>query len=689
MAELRSTAPDSLQPPVAERRPVTVTLHGETRTDDYGWMRDKDDPRVIAHLEAENAFTEAATAGTRAFQEALYQEMLARIQQTDLSVPYPKGDWLYYQRTMEGKQYPIHCRRLDAPDSPEEVVLDVNALAEGHAFMAVGDLEVSPDGTRLAYSTDSSGYRQFQLHVRDLASGALLGLSAARVTSVAWAADSRTLFFTQEHEVSKRSHRLYRASVEGGAHTLVHEEPDERFSVTVGLTRSGEWIVYAAGSHTTSEAHVLPASAPTAPLRLVAERRQDIEYDLDHRGGEFWIRVNDQGREFRVVTAPVATPGPEHWTEVVPHRDAVTVSWLECFHDVVVLGEREDAQPHLVVLDPATSSRHRVRFEEAAYLVGPGVNEQFETPRFRYTYQSFITPASVFDLDLRTRESTLLKRQPVLGGFDPSRYQLERIEAKAPDGALVPLTLLSLRGTPRDGTAPCLLYGYGAYGISGSVAFSPSRFSLVDRGVVYAVAHIRGGSDRGQKWHDDGRMARKMNSFTDFIACAEHLIAERIVARDGIVIQGGSAGGLLMGAVVNRRPDLWKGVLTQVPFVDVIHTMLDTQLPLTVGEFEEWGDPANEEHFRWIREYSPYDNLVKNAYPAMLVKTGLNDSQVGFWEPAKYVARLRTLKTDTNPLLFRINMGAGHGGASGRYDALREVAFDYAWVLSTLGRADA
>ncbi len=679
----------SPKPPTAEMRPVAATLHGENRTDEYGWMRDRSDPRVIAHLEAENTYTDSVTEDSKAFQSALFDEMLGRIQQTDLSVPYAKGDWLYYTRTIEGQQYPVHCRKRGSADAAEHVILDVNALAEGHTFMAVGDFEVCPDGRLLAYTTDSTGYRQYVLHVRDLESGTERGVSAERVTSIAWAADGHTLLYTQEDEVTKRSHRLYRTTVDGVSHTLVTEEADERFSVTVGLTRSGEWIIFAAGSHTTSEASVLPAAKPSDAFVLVAPRRQNIEYDLDHRGDRFWIRVSDRGREFRLVTAPVITPGPDHWVEVLPHRDTITLGWVACFEDHIVLGEREDALPHLVVLDPSTHERRRVRFDEAAYLVSMGVNEQFSASRFRYTYQSFVTPSSVFDLDLATLGSTLLKRQPVLGGYDGSRYVIERLAATAADGASVPITLLYAKGTPRDGSAPCLLYGYGAYGISGNVAFSPSRFSLVDRGVVYAIAHIRGGADRGQKWHDDGRMAKKMNSFTDFIACGEHLVSERITSSDRMVIQGGSAGGLLMGAVVNLRPDLWKGVLTQVPFVDVVHTMLDDQLPLTVGEYEEWGDPRNPEHYGWIRAYSPYDNLAKREYPAMLVKTGLNDSQVGFWEPAKYVARLRTLKTDRNPLLFRINMGAGHGGASGRYDALREVAFDYAWILTTLGRQDA
>ena len=680
-----SAATSTPQPPIAEKRPVETTLHGEKRRDDYGWLRDKSDPRVIAYLEAENAYTDALTHAQAPLREKLYAEMLARIQQTDLSVPYRKGGWLYYTRTVEGKQYAIHCRKPPQEGAPEQVMLDLNQLAEGHTFMALGDLEVSPDGKLLAYTTDSTGYRQYRMYVKDLVSGATLPLTAERVTSVAWTADGRALFYTQEDAVSKRSYRLYRHELGQPNAVLQDEERDERFDVGVRESRSGEWLVYTISSHTTSEVRVLRTDQPLGTWTTIAPRVQEREYYVDHRRGEFWIRTNDQGRNFRLVTAPVATPDPAHWTEVVPHRDDVMLTNVTCFARHVVLSERENALPQITVLEPEQGRSRRVPFAEAAYFVGPSANEEYDATTFRYAYQSFVTPNSIYDLDLASLEPKLLKRTAVLGGWDASRYAMERVYATASDGTRIPVTLLYKKGTKRDGTAPCLLYAYGSYGIASNVQFSSARYSLVDRGVVYALAHIRGGGDLGKKWHDAGRMANKMNTFTDFIACAEYLKKEKVCAPDRLVIQGGSAGGLLVGAATNLRPDLFTGVLAQVPFVDVINTMLDESLPLTVSEFEEWGNPKVAEDYRHMRRYSPYDNLTRQAYPALLVKTSLNDSQVGYWESAKYVARLRTLDSGPKPVLFKCNMGAGHGGASGRYDALRETAFDYAWVLGTLG----
>jgi oligopeptidase B len=615
--------------------------------------------------------------------------MLARIQQTDLTVPYRKGSWLYYTRTEEGKQYPIHCRKHGVESAPEQVMLDLNRLAEGHTYMALGDLEVSPDERLLAYTTDDNGYRQYRLHVKDLSTGDTLAVTDERVTSLAWTADSRTLFYTQEDAVSKRSDRLLVRELSQPNPVAQDEERDERFNVAVELSRSGEWLIYTISSHTTSEVRVLRADQPTGGWVTIAPRDQDREYYVDHRRGEFWIRVNDKGRNFRLVTAPVATPDPSHWTEVVPQRDDVMLSRVECFAHHVVLTEREHALPQITVLEPEKHRSRRVSFPEVAYTVGPATNAEYDPKAFRYAYQSFVTPPSVYDLDLESLDSKLLKRTAVLGGWDPSHYAMERTQATAADGTRIPVTLLYRKGFQRNGRAPCLLYAYGSYGIPSNVTFSSARFSLVDRGVVYALAHIRGGGDLGKKWHDAGRMQNKMNTFTDFIACGEFLKREKVCAPDRLVIQGGSAGGLLVGAVTNLRPDLWTGVLAQVPFVDVINTMLDESLPLTVGEFEEWGNPKLDADYAVLRTYSPYDNLAARAYPAMLVKTSLNDSQVGFWEPAKYVARLRTLDTGVKPVLFKCNMGAGHGGASGRYDALHEVAFDYAWVLETLGVADA
>ncbi|MEQ1832336.1 MAG: S9 family peptidase [Candidatus Eisenbacteria bacterium] len=675
-------------PPVAEKQAHEYVLHGETIPDDYAWLRHKTDPKVIEYLNAENAYTDSLTAAQAPLRAKLYDEMLARIQQTDLSVPYRLGSYLYYSRTEEGKQYPIHCRKKGSENAPEQVLLDLNVLAEGHTFMAIGDYEVSPDEQLLAYTTDDNGYRQYRLHVKNLATGDTLTVTDERVTSLAWTSDSRTLYYTQEDATSKRSYRLLARELDQAHAVLRDEERDERFDVSVGLTRSGEWLIYTISSHTTSEVRVLRADKPLDHWTTLAPRVQDVEYYADHRRGEFWIRTNDLGRNYRLVTAPVATPDPAHWTEVIPHRDHVMLSGVDCFAHHVVLTERENALPQITVLEPEGGRSRRVHFDEAAYTVGPATNAEYAPKAFRYAYQSFLTPPSVYDLDLTSLKPELRKRTAVLGGWDATHYVMERSTATAKDGTKVPVTLLYRKGVRHDGTAPCLLYSYGSYGISSNVTFSSARFSLIDRGVVYALAHIRGGGDLGKKWHDAGRMANKMNTFTDFIACAEYLKAQKVCAPDRLVIQGGSAGGLLMGAVVNLRPDLFTGVLSQVPFVDVINTMLDESLPLTVGEFEEWGNPKVEADYRVMRRYSPYDNLARGAYPAMLVKTSLNDSQVGYWEPAKYVAKLRTLDTGGQPVLFKCNMGAGHGGASGRYDALHEVAFDYAWILNTLKAPD-
>ena len=678
----------AVTPPVADRIPHPTIVHGDTLKDDYYWLREKANPKVIDYLNAENTYADTLTSANRPLADVLYKEILSRIKQTDLSVPYRKDGYLYYSRTEEGKQYSIHCRRKGSMEAPEEILLDVNVLAEGHAFMAIGDYEPSPDGKRLAYTIDSTGYRQYILQVKDLATGKVLSDHAERVTSLAWAADNQTLFYTQEDAVAKRSHRLYRHAVGAPRHDLLYEEKDEHYYVDIGLSRSREWLIQTRSSSSTSEVAVLPATTPGGKWKVVSPRRQGREYYLDHRGDRFWIRTNDRGKNYRLVTAAVADPDSARWKEIIPHRMDAMISAVSCFKNHIVIGEREGGLPGLAVLDPVTFAKRRVPFQEVAYTVGGSANAEFDTPTYRYSYQSFLTPSSIYDMDLASLESKLLKRTEVLGGWDPSRYAMERVWATAPDGVKVPITLLFRKDLRRDGTAPCLLYGYGSYGISSNVTFSSNRFSLVDRGMVYAVAHIRGGGEFGETWHDAGRMSTKMNTFTDFIACAEQLVTDRIARRDGIVIQGGSAGGLLMGAVTNLRPDLFRGVVSQVPFVDVINTQMDESLPLVVTEFEEWGNPKIPDQYRWMVAYSPYDNIQPKAYPSMLVRTSLNDSQVMYWEPAKYVARLRATRTDKNPLVFKCNMGAGHGGASGRYDALKDLAFDYAWVLGTVGLQD-
>ena len=682
---LADTAPPTglPSPPAARRIQHRSEMHGDVRIDDYFWLRDKSDPEVAAYLEAENAYADAVMEPTVPFQRRLYDEMLARIQETDLSVPYREGDHWYYARTEEGKQYPILCRRRGAT-GPEEITLDENELAAGLPFFSLGTYSVSDDGRYLAYSTDVTGFRDYTLYIKDLQEGILLPFKVEKTGAVAWAADNRTLFYTVD-DAAKRPHRVYRHRLEDAASALVYQEDDELFRVFVQRTRSRAFLLIGVASHTTTEFRFLAADTPEGAWSLVAAREHEHEYDVDHHGASFYIRTNDRGRNFRLVKAPVASPGRESWAEVVPHRPDVMLEGIEIFARHYVLLDRSEGLELLRVTEFASGETHLVAFPEPAYTVFTAGNRVFETTTLRFSYQSLVTPPSTYDYDMATRERTLLKQQPVLGGYDPALYASERRMARAKDGREVPLSLVYRRGLERDGSHPAYLYAYGSYGYPLPVTFSSNRLSLLDRGLVIALAHIRGGGEMGKPWHDDGRMKNKMNTFTDFIAAAEHLIAEGYTSPDGLVVEGGSAGGLLMGAVVNMRPELFKAVVSKVPFVDVLNTMSDASLPLTAGEWEEWGNPAVAEDYAVIKAYDPYTNLKRQAYPAMLVKTSFNDSQVMYWEPAKYVARLRTLKTDTNPLLLKTNMAAGHGGASGRYDFLREVAFDYAFILSRLG----
>jgi len=693
------SGPAGLQPPLALREPVEHVIHSDRRVDHYAWLRDKKDPRVLSYLESENAYADAYLKSTEAFQSRLYYEMLGRIQQTDLSVPYTLRGFEYYTRTVEGQQYSIYCRTtIHAPH--EQVLLDLNQLAEGHAFLGLGIFEVSDNNSLLAYATDTTGFRQYTLEIKNLDDSAKLPLRVERVTSAAWSSDNRTLFYVVEDETTKRSHQLFLHVIgSNGPDTLLYEEKDERFRIDVERSRSGAYIFLVANSHTTSEVRYLRADSPSLPFTLIHERRDDHEYYVDHHpgnssdpaGGVFFIRTNDNGRTFRLMTAPAVDPVRSRWHEVVPNRPGVMLSGVAAFRSHLVLVEREDGLPHLRILDltreapSALAASTRIAFAEPAYNAALGANPEFDTSFVRLTYESFITPRSVFDLNIRTGERTLRKQQPVLGGYDPSLYASERLHAIASDGTKIPVSLVYRHDTPRDGSAPLLLYGYGSYGLSMPISFSSNRLSLLDRGVIFAIAHIRGGGELGKPWHDAGRMHRKMNTFTDFIACAEDLIALGFAARNKLLIEGGSAGGLLMGAVTNLRPDLFRAVVSHVPFVDVLNTMLDPTLPLTVGEYEEWGNPQRAEDYFYMKNYCPYTRLDRKDYPAMLIKTGLNDSQVMYWEPAKYTAKLRTLKTDGNVLLLKTNMGAGHGGASGRYDYLKEIAFDYAFVLSELG----
>jgi oligopeptidase B len=670
-------------PPRATPEPVEAMVHGIRLVDEYRWLRDKDSARVRSHLETENAHTRAVMAFTEPFQETLYREMLARIQETDMDVPYRYGAFEYYGRTEQGKDYPILCRRaLDDP--AEQVTLDMNTMAEGHEFFALGAYDVSPDARLLAFSTDVTGFREYTLQVKDLSTGGILPLRVEKARSVAWANDSATLFYVVEDD-AKRAYRLYRHRLGSAAHDLLYEETDERFSIGVDETRSSAFVILTSHSATTSEVRFVPADRPDAPLTLAVPRRQEHEYYVDHRGERFYILTNDRGRNFRLVTAPVNAPSEANWSELIAHREDVMLEGIDLFSGHYVLHERRGGFPRLRVVPFATGEAHDIELPEAVCTVHGGANLEFDTTVYRFVYESPVTPDSVFDYDMDTRSRTLLKQRPVLGGYDPARYASELVYATAADGTRIPVSMVYRRDLRRGGPQPTLLTGYGAYGFPHDVHFSSARLSLLDRGVVVAIAHVRGGGEMGKRWHDEGRMLSKRNTFTDFIAAAEHLVALRVTQPSQLAIEGGSAGGLLMAAVANLRPDLFKAVVADVPFVDVINTMLDASLPLTTGEYEEWGNPQEPEYFRYMLSYSPYDNIEAKAYPAMLVQTSLNDSQVMYWEPAKYVARLRAMKTDSNPLLLKTNMEAGHGGASGRYDFLREIAFTYAFVLWQLG----
>ncbi|HXY41869.1 MAG TPA: S9 family peptidase [Vicinamibacteria bacterium] len=686
-----STASAAPVPPVAPTKEHSQVWHGKTYLDPYYWLREKGSPDVVRYLEAENAYTEAMTAGLKPFADALYAEMLGRIKQTDLSVPVRRGRFHYYQRTVEGQQYPIRCRKPGAADgsfraeAAEEVLLDQNEMAKGLPFLSIALVEVSDDDQRLLYATDSTGFRQYQLFVKDLKTGAVQGPLAERVTSATWAADNATVFFTTEHPVTKRSDTLWRLKL-GGQALEVREEKDELFTISVGRTKDRKFLVLGSHSTDTWDRSLLSSATPDGEFRLVLPRTKGHKYDVEHRDGVLYIRTNQDARNFRLVTAPVADPGPAHWKPLLEARADVLLEDVEVFRDYLAVQEKTAALNRLRVMDFKTGSWKEVRFPEPVYTAFASGTPEFESTQLRYRYESLITPPSVYDYDMAGGQSVLLKRDEVLGGYDPSRYTSERLWATARDGVRVPISVVYPKGFAGDGKAPLWLYAYGSYGFGTSAGFDSRRLSLLDRGIPFAIAHIRGGNEMGEPWHDDGMLMKKKNTFFDFVDCAQYLVDQKWTQADRLVIEGASAGGLLMGAVTNERPDLFRAVHAGVPFVDVMNTMMDASLPLTVGEYLEWGNPNEKPAFDYMMSYSPYDNLTRKAYPAILVTTSYNDSQVMYWEPAKYVARLRTLKTDGKPLLLKTKMQpAGHGGASGRYDALHDRAFEMAWMLSQVG----
>lgn len=677
-----------MKAPIPARRPKDVSVHGDTRIDDWFWLRDRDDPEVLAHLHAENAHTEAWFAPHAALKQQLYDEMLARIQEDDDEVPWRRHGWWHWSRTAKGRQYETWLRRRDEPGAPEEVMLDLNVLAEGKPFLQLGALEVSPDARLLAYSLDETGALDYTLRVRALATGADLPLAIEKTEDAAWGNDSRTLYYLTKDE-ARRTHRVWRHRLGAGTpDELLFEEADELFWVGLGKTRDERFIVISTASKDTTELHVIDADDAAAWPRVVLPRRTGLEMSLDHRHGRFYLLVNDTGRNFRLVETDAAAPSLETARELIAHRDDVMLEDVDLFERWMVVQERDRGTLKLRVfelVDGAWGNDRHIPFDETVYSAGGDVNEEFASDVYRVAYTSMVTPHSVYDVDLRSGERVLRKRQPVLGGYDPVQYDSLQLMARAGDGTEVPVSLVWKRALRRGQPQPLLMYGYGAYGIPVDPYFSSSRLSLLDRGVVFAIAHVRGGGDRGRRWYDEGKLAAKPNSFTDLVACAEALIAQGWTTPAQLAIEGGSAGGLLVAAAANLRPELFGAVVGEVPFVDVLNTMLDETLPLTVGEYLEWGNPNEPDDYAVMRAYSPYDNLRATAYPPMYLRAGLNDSQVPYWEAAKYAAKLRTLKTNDAPVLVSVNLDAGHGGASGRYDALAERAEVLAFLLATWG----
>ncbi len=687
---LAATAADEPQPlpPVAKKIAKDLVMHGHTRVDEYYWLNQRENPEVIAYLQAENAYTDSMMKPASGLRETLYREMVGRMQQTDMSVPYFQNGYWYYTRFEKGKDYPIYCRKKKSLRAGEQVMLDGNRMAAGTTYFHIGSFAVSPDNAILAYSVDTVSRRQYRIRFRSLKTGREyaeeIQMSSGRM---AWAKDSRTVFYAQIDPETLRSFKVSRhvLGTPAAGDEVVFEEKDETFEVGIGLSRSRQYLILASRSTLSDEYRYLDASRPDGEFQVFQERVRGLEYSIDHLNGRFYILTNDGAVNFKLMEAAPGKTGRESWTELIAHRPDVLLEDFELFSGYLVLSERRSGLTQIRVVPWGEKEGYGLDFPEQAYLAIPSFTGEPETDRMRFTYTSLTTPSSVYEFDMKTRERKLLKRQEVLGGYRPELYQSERLMAPGYDGTLVPISLVYRKDTPRSAGTPLLLYGYGSYGYSMDPTFSPVRLSLLDRGFIYAIAHVRGGQELGRIWYDDGKLFKKMNTFTDFISCGEYLVRRGYTSPAKLFASGGSAGGLLMGAVANLRPDLFRGIVAAVPFVDVVTTMLDSSIPLTTSEYDEWGDPNRAECYDYMLSYSPYDNVRAKDYPAMLVTTGLHDSQVQYFEPAKWVARLRALKTDDNVLLLRINMEAGHGGASGRFRRLEEVAFEYAFLLGLAG----
>jgi oligopeptidase B len=678
-------------PPMAQVVPKKLEIHGDVRIDDYYWLSDRDNPDVVAYLTAENEYTEAQMAHVKGLEDALFEEIKGRIKENDSSVPYRLDDYFYYTRYEEGQEYPIFARRRGSMDGPEEIMLDANELADGHDFFAIGSRSVSSGQDILAFTQDTVGRRIYEARFKDLTTGEMLEDVISNVTSnIAWAEDNRTLFYTRQDPTTLRWFQVFRHVLgsDPSADVLVYEEADEEFSSYVFKTKSKRFLMIATTQTLSSEYYYLDATTPNADFTVIQPREPDHEYSVDHYQDKFYIRTNYRAENFRLMETPITDTRKDSWQEVIPHRDDVLLSNFEIFSGNLVVAERVEGLMQLRIIPWDGSEQHYLDFGEPAYWAGIGMNPAFDTDVLRYNYTSMTTPNSVFDYNMNTREKTLLKQDEVLGGFDPGDYVTERRFATARDGVKVPVSLVYRRDLALDGKTPLLLYGYGSYGYSMDATFNSARLSLLDRGFVYAIGHVRGGEEMGRWWYEDGKLLNKRNTFTDFIDCAEYLVEEGYTDPEVLFAMGGSAGGLLMGAIANMRPDLFKGVVAAVPFVDVVTTMLDESIPLTTSEYDEWGNPNEKVYYDYMMSYSPYDNVEAKEYPNLLVTTGLHDSQVQYWEPAKWVAKLRATKTDNNRLLLKTNMEAGHGGASGRFRRLREIAFEYAFLLDLAGKAN-
>lgn len=683
-------AQDNMKPPVAKKVPKVLKIHGYEIVDNYAWLRDRDpkqkSPEVMEYLNAENAYVDSFMKPHQGLIDALYNEMLGRIKQDDTSVPYRVGEYWYFTKTETGKQYPVFLRSKSKDGKDAQVLLDQNEMAKGFKYFAIGEFDVSEDGNMLAFSTDTNGYRQYTLQFKDLRTGKILPDQIERVTSTAWANDNKHVFIVTEDEEDKRSDKLWRHEVGTNDTEMLYDEKDVLFNIGVGKSRDNKMLFVASYAKTMREFRYLPADNPTGEWKLISPRREGHEYSADFSNGEFYITTNDKAENFRVMRAPASDPSEKNWKEFIPHNPAIKIEGISFFKNYAVVSELENGLEYLKVMDLKTKrAPKRIETPESVYTMNMAQNPEFDTGIIRYTYSSMITPNSVYEYDFKTGKSTLIKQQEIPSGYDKTKYETTRVWATARDGVKIPISLVMKKGTKLDGSAPMLLYAYGSYGISMTPNFTTTRLSLVDRGMIYAIAHIRGGSELGEKWRQDGRMFKKMNTFNDFIDSAKWLQANKYTSADRIVIQGGSAGGLLMGAVVNMSPETFKAAIAQVPFVDVMNTMLDETLPLTTEEWIEWGNPNEKEAWDYMIKYSPYDNVKAQKYPNMLIQVSLWDSQVPYWEGAKFAAKLREMKTDDNTVLLKTNMGAGHGGSSGRFDRLKEIAFDYAYALTQVG----